>query len=364
MSEVIWYRDPTGFMSGDRASRILPEPHTGMDAQLNAIFRFSIYAAILISVYRRSLTPGIAILATVGLGTAAVHESRAQRDKAQRESMDLIGVVEDPVRGGFCVKPTRDNPYMNVLISDIGDFPERPGACDITRKQVRDTADDLAGEDLYVDSDEVYEGKTMLTRQFTTNPYTTIPNDQNSFAKWLYLPAPRGRGTCREGDGDACAGRIFHYYPSVRLDPIAEEAITLFLRAGGIVEQKRATLLGGKAAARNFWDDWVRLLPKDTPIRALELCDLTRIVPLAMKKKRGDTGEKKKNGEEYGTAWALLDGARVALIPPIVDRPGIYVGRNATRHLIGRYRGRIRSSDVSINLSRGARVPAASDGGA
>ena len=41
----------------------------------------------------------------------------------------------------------------------------------------------------------------MSSRQFYTNPSTTIPNDQEAFAKWLYYNPEK---TCKEGNGLEC----------------------------------------------------------------------------------------------------------------------------------------------------------------
>jgi hypothetical protein len=44
-------------------------------------------------------------------------------------------------------------------------------------------------------------GKKQGQRQFITQPSTSIPNDQGSFANWLYkIPGK----TCKEGGRQAC----------------------------------------------------------------------------------------------------------------------------------------------------------------
>jgi hypothetical protein len=95
---------------------------------------------------------------------------------------------------------------MNVLISDLSTFPDRPAACDITSPDVQRRADDLQGHNLYVDSDDIYGMRSASRHAFYTNAATTIPNDQTAFAQWLYGSGP----TCRDGFGDACAARVFN----------------------------------------------------------------------------------------------------------------------------------------------------------
>lgn len=206
--ERIWYEAPGEFLRSDRLSRIVPIRHTGIDAQLNAILRFAIYFATFVSLLRRSASPFLSIVTVVALITFLVHKAEAGEDEVRRERMDALEVERDPVTRRLCTRPTLDNPYMNVLMSDFKRFPERPGACDITRIDVRDRAEDLSAHDLYVDSDDVY-GRRANASAFYTNAATTIPNDQDGFARWLYQPPAK---TCREGDGEACWAKTYYPY--------------------------------------------------------------------------------------------------------------------------------------------------------
>ena len=88
---------------------------------------------------------------------------------------------------------------MNVLLTDIADFPERPSACDITRPDVKARADGFHAHNLYIDADDIY-GRGSSSHAFYTNPVTMVMNDQGAFAQWLYSNGP----TCRDGFGEAC----------------------------------------------------------------------------------------------------------------------------------------------------------------
>jgi hypothetical protein len=149
---------------------------------------------------RRSLMPPLAILAAAGVATYAVHQGERDAQAGVRERMDALDVERDPATLRLCTRPTLNNPYMNVLLTDAADFPDRPAACDITRPDVRRRADDFQAHNLYVDSDDVYGMRASSSRAFVTNPVTTLPNDQTAFAQWLYGAGP----TCRDGFGEAC----------------------------------------------------------------------------------------------------------------------------------------------------------------
>lgn len=84
-----------------------------------------------------------------------------------------------------CQRPTANNPFMNATYVDHLDNPNRPEACNINDPDIKKEADDLFNNGLYRDvSDNM--GKIHAQRQFFTMPYTTFPNNQEEFAKWLY----------------------------------------------------------------------------------------------------------------------------------------------------------------------------------
>jgi len=81
-----------------------------------------------------------------------------------------------------CDKPTPDNPFMNPLLTDRPDTKKK--ACNYT-DEVNAEIDDILNEKLYKDMDTVYNSD-YSQRQFYSMPNTQIPNDQGTFAKWLY----------------------------------------------------------------------------------------------------------------------------------------------------------------------------------
>ena len=56
---------------------------------------------------------------------------------------------------------------------------------------------------VYKDVTDIYE-RNFSERQFYSVPATTIPNDQESFSKWLYFRKP----TCKENNGEQCYNNI------------------------------------------------------------------------------------------------------------------------------------------------------------
>ena len=96
--------------------------------------------------------------------------------------------------------PTSRNLFMNVLLDEIKYNPDRPEAATVGNPTVKQTMDDFFRVQWFSDPTDVF-GKNQGQRQFITQPSTTVPNDQGSFANWLYkIPGK----TCKEGGRAAC----------------------------------------------------------------------------------------------------------------------------------------------------------------
>jgi hypothetical protein len=106
--------------------------------------------------------------------------------------------------------PTSRNLFMNVLLDEIKYNPDRPEAATVGNPTVKQTMDDFFRVQWFSDPTDVF-GKTQGQRQFITQPSTTVPNDQGSFADWLYkIPGK----TCKEGGRPACiAGSAGSHLP-------------------------------------------------------------------------------------------------------------------------------------------------------
>ncbi len=128
------------------------------------------------------------------------------KGSVQPMSLDPIGfaaVDAAPYNGPSLPErtpPTSRNPFMNILLDDIKYNPSRPEAAPINHPAVSQTMDDYFRIQWFSDPTDVF-GKTQNQRQFITQPSTTVPNDQGSFANWLYkIPGK----TCKEGGREAC----------------------------------------------------------------------------------------------------------------------------------------------------------------
>lgn len=202
MNEKIWYEDVLNFIKLDNYMNFFPRDEMNVDEKINSVMRFMLYFSVILYVFNRSVRI-FYILALCGLLSYVLSELKLDGfgAKSKRENyMDISSDKNHSRRNHRCTKPSKLNPFMNVLITDYKDNVERPMACDVDSAQVKRSMKKKFEHDLYRNVDDVFD-RNYSYRQFYTTPSTTIPNDQEAFAKWLYL---NEENTCKEGNGTQC----------------------------------------------------------------------------------------------------------------------------------------------------------------
>jgi hypothetical protein len=204
MSSKFWANDLSSFITPDNYFQVIPTGEMKFEEQLNAACRLSLYYSLIVAFGKRDLN-AFAVALIVFAITYYLYYNR-NPNNYKKEIERYMGIAYDKPTQSYCYKPTKQNPFMNVSYNDIKDFPNRPSACRITQPSVKKTVNNLFNEGQYHEVDDIFGRKTS-SRQFVTNPITTIPNDQEGFAKWLY---GTNKPTCKEGNGSQCilyAGR-------------------------------------------------------------------------------------------------------------------------------------------------------------
>lgn len=257
--DPFWAKDPGILVHPSRLLEFFPASWMTPRSQLNAIARFCIYGTLLLLAYtpdarvlfvgflglfgtwmvdqgwvplregfwnRYRMVPPVETLdevedelakkgAHLGFPSALDDPSEPPRPFSARpaavRSFGADRPMQQPTvwRGADVrVAPTQNNPYMNVLVSDLADDPGRPAACNLYEKDVLQTAEKHAQFNLYQDVGDLF-GNLTSTRSFYTMPSTTIPNDQNAYARWLFGDVNKG---CKGGNLERCVpyqdGRI------------------------------------------------------------------------------------------------------------------------------------------------------------
>jgi uncharacterized membrane protein len=107
------------------------------------------------------------------------------------------------INNKLCVKPSKNNPFMNPTIVDIGVNNINLNACYIDNPKIKKDINNYFLNNQYRDVIDIYD-RNSSQRQFYTMPSTTIPNNQEAFSKWLYYR----KESCKEGNGEQCFNNI------------------------------------------------------------------------------------------------------------------------------------------------------------
>lgn len=199
--DMFWTNDPSVLIKKDRLIEFVPTKDMSKDERLNALGRMSVYIGIVLMLYLAKAWP--LYIPIVGLAfTVFLNKTQPKpKDPPKYPTNETPGIDDPnpfiPSEQPECIPPTLNNPFMNVLQNEYIDNPTRPAACEY--EDVRDELESNFHYNLYQDLGDNIWQKNNSQRQFFTMPYTTIPNNQGDFARWLYKIGP----TCKE-DGSAC----------------------------------------------------------------------------------------------------------------------------------------------------------------
>jgi len=185
--EGIWYENVHGFIDVKNLKKFFPTSDMSDEEKLNSILRFTIYFTLVLYMIQKNIKT-LYLIPLVALLTFFIHKHSDNDDI--KEDYEQVQFKADT-----CTKPKQTNPFMNVLINEYNENPERKEACNIESKKTKKNMKRYFEHDLYRNVDDIY-GRDASFRQFYTTASTTIPNDQEAFAKWLYYKEGK---TCKEG---------------------------------------------------------------------------------------------------------------------------------------------------------------------
>jgi len=199
-----WYNDPSILFHKDSITEIFPSKRFDILRKLNAIVRLSIVYTIIIYLIKKETKYLIIPFIFMGITWLVWYKQEdIHTDNIMKESMsdNINDLVQINDLSTECRIPDKENPFMNPTLADYGsDRPPPPKSCpSYNNKGVQRRVEELFNEDLYRDANDIF-GKNNSQRQFYTVPGNRVPNDQGSFAQWLYGTPP----TCKEGNKIAC----------------------------------------------------------------------------------------------------------------------------------------------------------------
>jgi hypothetical protein len=206
MEETIWFNDPAILFAQDEWSRFVPTKNMTVPEALNAALRFTIYFSVLLFL---STSRGAYLLSIPIVMVFTVLLYKLFPDGNTIESFVTKHTSVEHTR------PTPDNPFMNVLLTEILDNPERPEAADVTHTDVKNEMYKTFQHtsDIYMDTSDLFDMSTAMRGFHTAAGSTTVPGDLDKFKSWLkkgqdypdYSSAPPSRNAKRDSESHLVA---------------------------------------------------------------------------------------------------------------------------------------------------------------
>jgi hypothetical protein len=179
---MIWCNDVLAFLSNkDSWTNIIPTSDQTLHEQLNAVVMFAIYFTAGMLLIKKDIR---CVYFLVGICALSwfVWKQQERNGNTTKEKFQALNIDKD-IKNNYCLKPSIDNPFMNVTLKDYEDFPNRPKACNI--ENVADQIDTFFSKGLQREDNDVFH-KGASDRQYYTTPSTTIPNGRDEFTNFLF----------------------------------------------------------------------------------------------------------------------------------------------------------------------------------
>ena len=234
MTTPFWTNDPSVLFNKDSITQLWPNQKMTNEAKMNAVSRLVILMTILGFILTRNIkiifigSITLAILFTVykfrkqvlvnsliqNVGTTEGFSNSIPTDsKLATNSKTTYNPVtlETVLRSNFH-PTTKKNPFGNVLLTDIGDSPNRLAAAPSFNPDVYDDIDSAVkkqsqmlnpgikntNKQLYGDLKGNYDLDNSMMRFYST-ANTRVENDQSSFSQYLYGDMYSGKESTPEG---------------------------------------------------------------------------------------------------------------------------------------------------------------------
>jgi hypothetical protein len=212
MTTPFWSNEPSIIFNKNYIFNLWPTPKMSFEEKMNAITRM----VLLLSLFGFVLTRNWTFI-VVGIVTIAViyfmHKRRKNVVASSLSKKKIEGFNVMPAEEKFITNPvtlervlqtdyhpiTKKNPFGNVLLTDIGDNPERPSAAPSFNPDVNESINSEVkkqtqmlnpgiintSKQIYGDLKDNYDLDQSM-RRFYSTANTRVANDANAFASWLY----------------------------------------------------------------------------------------------------------------------------------------------------------------------------------
>ena len=194
MSTPIFIENPGILVDKNHIFDFIPDIKASTEERINAIVRFSLYFSVVLMIFKNNYRYSYIFVATLIISyffydtnkenfvgnTEQSNNSNNSlfcKDQKEKDTETLNNSVNKN-----CDEPTCDNLFMNILPTD--DFSKKKPACSYTKEVSRKVNNGFYNK--FKKDVNTFYNQDFGMRQFYSMPNTQVPNDQGTFAKWLY----------------------------------------------------------------------------------------------------------------------------------------------------------------------------------
>ena len=197
MSTPIFIDNPGILVDKDYIFDFIPNIKASTEERINSIVRFSLYFSIVLMIFKNNYRYSYIFVATLIISyffydtnreNFVSNNNNKEDEESNKNSLFCKGKakedkdeMENHVNRN-CDEPKCDNLFMNVLPTD--DFSKKKPACSYTKEISRKVNNGFYNK--FKKDVNTFYNQDFGMRQFYSMPNTQVPNDQGTFAKWLY----------------------------------------------------------------------------------------------------------------------------------------------------------------------------------
>ena len=218
MSISFWGDDYTILLNKDFIFEMYPLKDMSIEIKYNAITRLIILLTIIGYILTTKITIIIIGILTLGLIYSLYYYRKKEMTKEGFLNDLNENLIVDPITLNSALKTdfypiTKNNPFSNVLLTDINDEPNKLAAppsfdpkikediTNVVKEQVQmlNPTIENTNEKLYGSLYDSYNLDKSLQRFYST-ANTRVVNDQGAFAQYLYGNMPSGKSSDVDGE--------------------------------------------------------------------------------------------------------------------------------------------------------------------
>jgi len=177
MQESLWIENPAGLFTSENWMKFVPLPYMNVPTALNALVRFVTYLCVMLAFNKSVYILGIPLVLLFTVLVVKIFPNERTLEAFTEPVLQELRKY---------TMPTANNPFMNPLLTDIQDNPNRPEAAPVTSLEVKKQIERAFKQtsDLYMDTSDRFDLADAM-RNFNSIDSAKIPNDLDEFKKFL-----------------------------------------------------------------------------------------------------------------------------------------------------------------------------------